>query len=312
MKKTKQILLTLLTVFTLTFICPSIIPVVGINIVEAHSGRTDSNGGHRDNNNVSGLGSYHYHCGGYPAHLHSNGVCPYSGNSNNSDNPSSPNVQSEATINKKSATLIIGKNLNLKIKNTSNKIKWSSSNRSVASVSSNGKVTAKKAGKATITARVNGKNLTCKVVVKRQYPTINTVKWSGYGNSLYIKIKNPTKKPITVYPEVKAYDDDYRYFASMFLNKKKSITIPAGKAVTVCFVGSIKNFKTTDYIKDYYDMKYIYYWDDDSFDYKQAAFEDGAIFFSQRFVFYLKVNGEKIKCQAEYDDDCYPYSFNFK
>ncbi len=45
--------------------------------VFAHGGRTDSNGGHRDKNNVSGLGSYHYHCGGYPAHLHINGVCPY-------------------------------------------------------------------------------------------------------------------------------------------------------------------------------------------------------------------------------------------
>ena len=45
---------------------------------EAHSGRTDSSGGHHDNKNKSGLGSYHYHCGGYPAHLHSNGVCPYS------------------------------------------------------------------------------------------------------------------------------------------------------------------------------------------------------------------------------------------
>lgn len=27
--------------------------------------------------NKSGLGSYHYHCGGHPAHLHENGVCPY-------------------------------------------------------------------------------------------------------------------------------------------------------------------------------------------------------------------------------------------
>lgn len=43
----------------------------------SHSGRTDSNGGHKDNKNASGLGSYHYHCGGYPAHLHTNGVCPY-------------------------------------------------------------------------------------------------------------------------------------------------------------------------------------------------------------------------------------------
>lgn len=44
----------------------------------AHSGRTDSSGGHRDNQNKSGLGSYHYHCGGHSAHLHPNGVCPYS------------------------------------------------------------------------------------------------------------------------------------------------------------------------------------------------------------------------------------------
>lgn len=45
-------------------------------LIFAHGGRTDSSGGHRDNNNVSGLGPYHYHHG-YPAHLHPNGVCPY-------------------------------------------------------------------------------------------------------------------------------------------------------------------------------------------------------------------------------------------
>lgn len=44
--------------------------------VSAHSGRTDSSGGHHDYKNKSGLGSYHYHHG-YPAHLHTNGICPY-------------------------------------------------------------------------------------------------------------------------------------------------------------------------------------------------------------------------------------------
>lgn len=48
-----------------------------VGVAEAHSGRTDSGGGHKDNKNKSGLGSYHYHCGGYSAHLHENGVCPY-------------------------------------------------------------------------------------------------------------------------------------------------------------------------------------------------------------------------------------------
>ena len=46
------------------------------SIVIAHSGGTDSAGGHHDYNNVSGLGSYHYHHG-YGPHLHENGVCPY-------------------------------------------------------------------------------------------------------------------------------------------------------------------------------------------------------------------------------------------
>ena len=58
----------------------------------AHSGRTDSSGGHKDNKNVSGLGYYHYHHG-YGPHLHPNGVCPYTTNTNNStsSNSKTPN-----------------------------------------------------------------------------------------------------------------------------------------------------------------------------------------------------------------------------
>ena len=67
--RNKKVLLTITLLLVLSLVC-----IFG---AFAHSGRTDANGGHRDNNNVSGFGSYHYHCGGYPAHLHSNGVCPY-------------------------------------------------------------------------------------------------------------------------------------------------------------------------------------------------------------------------------------------
>lgn len=38
----------------------------------AHSGQTDSNGGHYNHS----TGEYHYHHG-YPAHQHTDGVCPY-------------------------------------------------------------------------------------------------------------------------------------------------------------------------------------------------------------------------------------------
>ena len=60
----------------------SILVVAALSIFSitalAHGGRTDASGGHKDSRNVSCLGSYHYHCGGHPAHLHKSGVCPYS------------------------------------------------------------------------------------------------------------------------------------------------------------------------------------------------------------------------------------------
>ena len=45
----------------------------------AHKGRTDSEGGHYD----SSTGLYHYHHG-YPAHQHTDGMCPYDYNSTSS------------------------------------------------------------------------------------------------------------------------------------------------------------------------------------------------------------------------------------
>lgn len=66
--------------------------------VEAHSGRTDSSGGHKDNKNASGLGSYHYHCGGNPAHLHDGGACPYSSNYPAASATSSDNINSVSNV----------------------------------------------------------------------------------------------------------------------------------------------------------------------------------------------------------------------
>lgn len=72
-----------------------------------------------------------------------------------------------ATISDKSATLSVGFTKKLKVDNTSGEVKWSSSKSSVATVSSKGVVTAKKAGTATITAKTeSGQKLTCKITVK--------------------------------------------------------------------------------------------------------------------------------------------------
>lgn len=50
-------------------------------IAFAHSGGTDSSGGHTDKE----TGEYHYHHG-YPAHQHPNGVCPYKSNNSTTKN----------------------------------------------------------------------------------------------------------------------------------------------------------------------------------------------------------------------------------
>lgn len=69
----------------------------GIIIAQAHSGRTDSQGGHHDYKNKSGLGSYHYHHG-YPAHLHPNGVCPYdNANASSAANQNSSSAPAQKT-----------------------------------------------------------------------------------------------------------------------------------------------------------------------------------------------------------------------
>lgn len=83
-------------------------------------------------------------------------------------------VQTEAKVklNKKTAKLTVGKTVTLKMTGTKKKVKWSTSNKKVAAVKSNGmlkgKVTAKKAGKATITAKVGNKKYKCKVTVVKK------------------------------------------------------------------------------------------------------------------------------------------------
>ena len=68
-------------------------------------------------------------------------------------------------------TLYVGNTWQLYVYGTTKKVTWKSSKPSVAKVNSKGLITAKKAGTATITAKVGSKSYKCKVTVKKVRPT---------------------------------------------------------------------------------------------------------------------------------------------
>lgn len=55
-------------------LCIILLPMTAL----AHPGGLDAAQGHRDAGDLSGLGSYHYHCEGREAHLHIWSLCPFS------------------------------------------------------------------------------------------------------------------------------------------------------------------------------------------------------------------------------------------
>ena len=83
--------------FALVILILLLISHCGVLVASAHSGGTDSKGGHTN----SATGEYHYHHG-YPAHSHPNGICPYrtngSSGSAGSSSSSSSSSSSESNV----------------------------------------------------------------------------------------------------------------------------------------------------------------------------------------------------------------------
>lgn len=175
--------------------------------IYAHPGRTDANGGHHDYKNKSGLGPYHYHCGGYPAHLHPNGVCPYKSSSSSSsnssytssktttvaENPNRNNIYLMHTM----PQMTVGESFTADAvsNNSSASLSWSSSNPSVASVDSyTGTVKANSVGTAVITVTNGYKSASYTVTCKGYISYTNTqclidgkaIQLYTYGGEYYV------------------------------------------------------------------------------------------------------------------------------
>ena len=105
-----------------------------------------------------------------------------------------PNIGTETVqaatkikLNYTKKTIYVGKSFKLKITGTKKKVKWSSSNKKIATVSSKGVVKGIGEGTAKITAKVGKKKYTCKVNVKDWYEDSNDN--NNENNNNYIEPK---------------------------------------------------------------------------------------------------------------------------
>ncbi len=123
-----------------------------------------------------------------------------------------PTGSKTPALSKTTAILVKGQTLKLTLTNASGKVTWSSSDKTVASVSTTGKVTARKKGTAIITAKNGGKKYTCEITVEtpklnkttltiaegktyrlKLSGTIQTVKWSSSDRAV-AKVGSTTGK----------------------------------------------------------------------------------------------------------------------
>ncbi len=211
-----------------------------------HSGRTDSNGGHKDNKNASGLGPYHYHCGGNPAHLHDGGVCPYS-SAVQTTTTVSENVEQLTTKTQTATSTKKTEPKNIAVKSiktskeniemlcgttekiefiispenaTDKSITWKSSDENIVSVNEEGIISAKEVGETEIILETsNRKSATVHVnvqpikVTRIEINTPNIVIMEGKRTNLSASIYplNATNKEIewsTANPEIATIEEN--------------------------------------------------------------------------------------------------------
>ena len=110
-----------------------------------------------------------------------------------------------ASLNKTSTTIVIDEVKKLTVNGTSKKVKWSTTNKKIATVSKNGYVTGKKAGTCYIKAKVGKKTYKCKITVigpKKvaklvaryvhwTYPSSSLLEWDRKGKYEYVYIAKP-------------------------------------------------------------------------------------------------------------------------
>lgn len=158
--------------------------------------------------------------------------------------------KSTIKLNKSKVTIKQGKSTDLKatVKGASNKVTWTTSDTTIATVSSTGKVTGKKAGTVTITATANGVSAKCKITITVQnmkekaliayakFLSQETLQWGD--NEYYNAVPTENCKFSIIYldnndiPELILYNaDDITHIAGrgvLYTYKNEKVTFVGG------------------------------------------------------------------------------------
>ncbi|MDF2589127.1 MAG: Trypsin-like serine protease, typically periplasmic, containing C-terminal domain [Anaerocolumna sp.] len=183
-------------------------------------------------------------------------------------------IATAATIklNQSKISVYTGNTYILKLSGTTNKVAWSSSNKSVATVSSKGKVTGIKKGSATVTATVGSKTYKCSVTVKDPYISSSKLKLnvseeaklSIKGASGTVTWKSSDTSVVTIKKDgtVLAKAKGTAKITGTYKNKKYTcaVTVSYKKLVAdVTNLTCIEETKIMITVNDAQDDEYIYY-----------------------------------------------------
>ena len=150
-----------------------------------------------------------------------------------------PATTADAAIkmNKTKLTLSEGSQYQLKLSGTTKTIKWTSSNSNIVKVSTKGKLTAMKEGKAIITAKVSSKSYKCNVTVKdvlseeeaAQHVTYESV---DTAQGLVAIFNNENKENITLNATVTYYDANEDVLSK---DEKRILVFESGRKSVLTF-----------------------------------------------------------------------------
>ena len=166
----------------------------------------------------------------------------YTGTVNKTFKINAKPASASLTLSKSKVTLYTGsasKTATIKatVKGASKTVTWKSSNSKIAKVDKKGKITAVKAGKATISAKANGITKKVTVTVKNPTITFKNGKKAVKKNTVTVKKKKTVKITVTVKPSKSGYSmkklskKDKKVATVTF--KKGKITIKGKKKGTV-------------------------------------------------------------------------------